>query len=94
MRQIFSAIDKDGGDNLNLAELMKVMEMKLNQPMSQAEIARAFAMLQDEKTSKISLAELRKVAQEVGEDLDDEELLQMMKGASATSLRDSIDFQQ
>jgi len=62
--------------------------------MSQAEIARAFAMLQDEKTSKISLAELRKVAQEVGEDLDDEELLQMMKGASATSLRDSIDFQQ
>mmetsp|Transcript_29116 Transcript_29116/g.54513 ORF Transcript_29116/g.54513 Transcript_29116/m.54513 type:complete len:81 (-) Transcript_29116:239-481(-) len=73
---------------------MKVMEMKLNQPMSQAEITRAFSMLQDEKTSKISLADLRKVAKEVGEDLDDEELLQMMKGAGATSIGDSIDFQQ
>ncbi|GAB5361345.1 hypothetical protein AAMO2058_000705600 [Amorphochlora amoebiformis] len=94
IRSIFTVINKDAGDLLDLEEFTKIMKLKLNQAMSQSETKRAFSLLEDDTSTTISFENLRKIAADVGEELEDEELIQMMLGAGATSPDDTINLEQ
>lgn len=63
---------------LSYEEFLKVMSIKMTDEDSQSEILRAFRLFDDDKTGKISFKNLKRVANELGEDLSDEELLDMI----------------
>lgn len=63
---------------LSYEEFMKVMSIKMADEDSQSDILRAFRLFDDDKTGKISFKNLKRVAIELGEDLSDEELLDMI----------------
>mmetsp|Transcript_19021 Transcript_19021/g.26534 ORF Transcript_19021/g.26534 Transcript_19021/m.26534 type:complete len:160 (+) Transcript_19021:42-521(+) len=93
VRSMFTAINKDAGESLNFEEFSKIMSMKMNQSMSGAEISRAFVMLRDDETERIDIERLREMCKEIGEELESDELLHLMRAAGATSDKDTIDLQ-
>lgn len=63
---------------LSFEEFVKVMTIKMTDEDGRNEILRAFRLFDDDKTGKISFKNLKRVAVELGEDLSDEELLDMI----------------
>lgn len=63
---------------LSYEEFVKVMSIKMTDEDGRNEILRAFRLFDDDKTGKISFKNLKRVAIELGEDLSDEELLDMI----------------
>lgn len=54
------------------------MKIKMTDEDGKNEIIRAFRLFDDDKTGKITFKNLKRVAIELGEDLSDEELLEMI----------------
>ncbi|KAL0125420.1 hypothetical protein PUN28_004504 [Cardiocondyla obscurior] len=59
-------------------EFVKIMSIKIKDQDNRSEIIMAFRLFDDDKTGKISFKNLKRVAIELGEDLSDEELLDMI----------------
>jgi centrin-3 len=66
--------DKTGEGLMVYDDFLKVMTERILERDPHDEIKRAFAIFDQEKSGKISLKNLRHVARELGEQLDDEEL--------------------
>mmetsp|Transcript_15954 Transcript_15954/g.25999 ORF Transcript_15954/g.25999 Transcript_15954/m.25999 type:complete len:113 (+) Transcript_15954:254-592(+) len=94
VRGIFAAIGKDAGDSVNLEEFKKIMSIKMNQSLGGSEVDRAFVMLKGASRDVISFEDLRRISKEIGEDLGDEELKQMMEAAGANANGDAIDLKK
>ncbi|KAF8531252.1 hypothetical protein JB92DRAFT_2852663 [Gautieria morchelliformis] len=71
--------DKTGHGLMDFEEFAKVMSEKILARDPLDEIRRAFQLFDDDNTGKISLRNLRRVAKEIGEKLDDEELQAMIE---------------
>ncbi|XP_012527178.1 caltractin [Monomorium pharaonis] len=65
-------------NHLSYEEFMKVMLIKMSEEEGQDEILRAFRLFDDDKTGKISFENLKRVANELEENLTDEEILDMI----------------
>ncbi|XP_071558783.1 uncharacterized protein [Temnothorax nylanderi] len=63
---------------LSYEEFVKVMSIKMTDEDVQSDIIRAFRLFDDDKTGKISFKNLKRVAIELGENLSDEELFDMI----------------
>lgn len=73
---------RDNSETGNLIEyddFVKVMTERILDRDPLDEIKRAFALFDDDGTGKISLRNLRRVAKEIGESIDDEELQAMIE---------------
>jgi Ca2+-binding EF-hand superfamily protein len=82
MKKIISEIDKESLSNTLMAdEFERIMQNKLFEYENEEEIAMAFPLFTQGKTDFISLDDLRRVAQELGENLGDEVLEEMMREA-------------
>ncbi|RUP47832.1 hypothetical protein BC936DRAFT_145285 [Jimgerdemannia flammicorona] len=79
--------DKDGTGLMDFEDFSRISEFLIivkllrtrvldRDPMD--EIKKAFQLFDDDKTGRISLRNLRRVAKEIGENLDDEELQAML----------------
>lgn len=76
--QIIQDHDRQGRRMINYEDFSQVMSAKIASRDPLEEIRRAFKLFDSDGSGKISFANLKRVAQELGENLDDEELRAMI----------------
>ncbi|XP_040428064.1 caltractin-like [Cygnus olor] len=83
MKRIISQVDEEGSGKINFESFLQVMAQKMAEPYSEKEILKGFKLFDYDGTGKISFEKLKLVATEVGEDITDEELKEMIDEADA-----------
>ena len=70
--------DRDGRNLMVFDDFARIMTQKIMERDPIEEIKKAFRLFDDDSTGKINLKKLRRVAKELGEEIDDEELQAMI----------------
>jgi Ca2+-binding EF-hand superfamily protein len=82
MKKIISEIDKESLSNTLMAdEFERIMQAKLFEYENETEIHKAFPLFTQGRSEYISIDDLRRVARELGENLGDEVLEEMVREA-------------
>ena len=81
IRQMISDIDKDASGSIEFDEFVEMMTGKMGERDSREEIMKVFELFDDDNSGKISFRNLKRVANELGENLTDEELQEMIDEA-------------
>jgi Ca2+-binding protein (EF-Hand superfamily) len=93
IRKMIADIDKSGDGQINFEEFLAMMTVKMGQRDSREEMIKAFRLFDDDETGRISFQNLKRVANDLGENLTDEELQEMIdeadrEGTGEVSLED------
>ena len=81
IKKMISDIDKDGSGTIDFSEFLEMMTAKMSEKDSREEILKAFRLFDDDETGKISFRNLKRVAKELGENMTDEGLQEMIDEA-------------
>jgi centrin-1 len=82
IRQMFIDMDKDlGSANVTLDEFIDMVSPRMLNRDSREEIMKVFSLFDDDNSGAISFKNLQRVAMELGENLTDEELQEMIDEA-------------
>ena len=90
----FKEIPKDITDSLTFEEFIRIVGPIMPKRDSKEEIFKIFQLFDEDKTGKISFKNLRKIAAEVGENLSDDEIKEMISEADRSTHKEGlIDFE-
>ncbi|XP_014210477.1 caltractin [Copidosoma floridanum] len=81
IRKLIANVDPDGIGKLSFEEFLDLMSTKMAEKDSKDEVLKAFRLFDDDNTGKITFKNLKRVAKELGENLTDEELQEMIDEA-------------
>lgn len=81
IRKMLSVVDKEGTGLISYEAFLDLMASKMADRDSKEEVLKAFRLFDDDETGKISFQNLRRVANELGENITDEELQEMIDEA-------------
>ena len=79
--QMIKDIDKDDSGEIDFDEFLQLMTSRLAGSDTREDINKIFQLFDDDKTGFISLQNLKRVANELGEHMNDAELLEMIERA-------------
>lgn len=79
--QMISDLDSDGNAQIDFDEWVHLMSNRVSVSSSKASILKIFPLYDDEKTDHISVKNLRRVATDLGEEISEEELQEMIDRA-------------
>ena len=74
-------LDEDGNGAIDFEEFLDMMTARMSDKDSKEDIKKVFKLFDDDKTDSITLNNLRRVARELGETMDDNELNEMIERA-------------
>merc|ERR1712146_707898 len=80
IRRMINDID-NGSGTIDFNEFLNMMTARMGDRDSREEIIKVFRLFDDDETGKISFKNLKRVAQELGENMTDEELQEMIDEA-------------
>ncbi|KAK0162616.1 hypothetical protein PV327_006381 [Microctonus hyperodae] len=81
LKKIISDIDPNKTGKISFEEFLNLMTTKMREKDSKEEVLKAFRLFDDDDTGKITLKNLKRVAKELGENMTDEELQEMIDEA-------------
>lgn len=81
LKGMISEIDADANGSIDFNDFLKIMSQKMAERDPKDEILKAFKLFDDDETGKISFKNLKRVTKELGENLTDEELQEMIDEA-------------
>ena len=81
IRKMVQDADKNGTGMIDFAEFLEMMTAKIAERDPLEEIKKAFRLFDSEEKGKISFKDLKRVAKELGENMTDEELQEMIDEA-------------
>jgi centrin-1 len=73
--------DKDNATTIDYSEFIQLMTLKMTTKDSKEEILKAFRLFDDDESGFIDFKKLKRVAKELGENMDDAELMEMLEEA-------------
>jgi centrin-1 len=93
VRKMIADIDRNGSGTIDFEEFLTMMTVKMGERDSKEEMIKAFRLFDDDETGRITFKNLKRVAKELGEDMTDEELQEMIdeadrEGTGEVSLED------
>ena len=83
MFHVITELDKDGSGAIDFDEFIGMMVSKLSDNESKAEIRSIFNIFDVDKTGHINIKNLKKIARDLGETVDDDELLDLIRKADS-----------
>merc|ERR1711907_797029 len=81
LKKMVTDVDNDGNGTIEFAEFLSMMTAKMGEKDSREDIDKVFKLFDNDSTNKISFRNLARVAEELGENIDDEELQDMINQA-------------
>uniref|UniRef100_A0A7S2IJ89 EF-hand domain-containing protein n=1 Tax=Haptolina brevifila TaxID=156173 RepID=A0A7S2IJ89_9EUKA len=78
VRRMIAESDRDGSGTISFDTFQKVMADKMHARDPKEESIKAFRLFDDDETGTISLKNLRRVAKELGENMSDDELQEVI----------------
>jgi len=81
IKKMVSEVDREATGRLSFDAFLGLMASKMSEKDSKEEILKAFKLFDDDDTGRISFSNLKRVADELGESLTDEELKEMLEEA-------------
>lgn len=79
--QMISDLDADGNGTIDFEEWLTLMTKRVSDKDTRANINKVFALYDDERTGFISVKNLRRIAQELSENISEEELQELITRA-------------
>ena len=81
IKKLISEVDKDGSGVIDFPEFLDMMTAKMAERDPREEMLKAFRLFDDDETGKISFKNLKRVAKELGENMTDDEIAEMIEEA-------------
>lgn len=81
IKRMIADVDKESTGRITYADFLHLMTQKMSEKDSNDEIMKAFRLFDDDDTGAISFRNLKRVARELGENLTDDELREMISEA-------------
>ena len=81
VRRMIAESDRDGSGTISFDTFQSVMANKMHARDPKEEAIKAFRLFDDDETGTISLKNLRRVAKELGENMTDDEIQEMIDEA-------------
>lgn len=76
-------LDTDQSGQINFEEFLNLMTARISDKDSREDIRKVFLLFNDDSSQGISIKNLRRIAQELGEQMDDAELNEMIERADS-----------
>ncbi len=80
---MISDLDDDGSGAIDFEEFLDMMTARMSDKDSREDIEKVFKLFDDDRSNYITIHNLRRVARELGETMDDTELDEMIRRADS-----------
>lgn len=81
IKKLIQEIDKDGSGVIDFPEFLEMMTAKMAERDPREEMMKAFRLFDDDETGKVTFKNLKRVAKELGENMTDDEIAEMIEEA-------------